>query len=88
MALGFTSFAVAQIDTLTEESSLVVAILVSVTMTTIIFVTISTIFRFKLYRSRAHFRGTDLTVAWTPLFLLDLVSLEILVGLLVWYTSH
>ncbi|EXM12540.1 hypothetical protein FOTG_18961 [Fusarium oxysporum f. sp. vasinfectum 25433] len=43
--------------------------------------------RLTLNQSKTCFQGLDLTATSTPLFLADLVALEILVGILVWYTS-
>jgi hypothetical protein len=88
MSLGFTALAVAQTDSLTEDSSVVVAVLMTATMTAIVAITITTMLRFTLHRSKPWSQRIDLIVAWKPLFLLDLVILEILVGLLVWYTSN
>ncbi|EXL38915.1 hypothetical protein FOCG_18455, partial [Fusarium oxysporum f. sp. radicis-lycopersici 26381] len=48
---------------------------------------VAILLRFTLNRSRPCFQRLDLIAASTPLFLVDLVVLEILVGLLVWYTS-
>lgn len=74
-------------DGLTEVSSVIVVILMSATMTAIVTITIATMRRFTLYRSKPYFQSLCLVVASTPLFFVDLVVLEILVGLLVWYTS-
>ncbi|KAF4943802.1 hypothetical protein FSARC_14826 [Fusarium sarcochroum] len=79
--------AVVGTDGLTKGSSAVVAILMSAIMTAIVAITIATMLRFTLYRSKPCFQRLDLIVSSTPLFLVDLVVLEILVGLLVWYTS-
>jgi hypothetical protein len=87
ISLTFTALAVVGTDGLTEGSSAVVAILMSAIMTAIVAITIATMLRFTLYRSKPCFQRLDLIVASTPLFLVDLVVLEILVGLLVWYTS-
>ncbi|EXK78158.1 hypothetical protein FOQG_17148 [Fusarium oxysporum f. sp. raphani 54005] len=83
ISLTFTALAVAGTDGLTEESSAVVVILMSATMAAIVAI----LLRFTLNRSRPCFQRLDLIAASTPLFLVDLVVLEILVGLLVWYTS-
>ena len=83
ISLTFTALAVAGTDGLTEESSAVVAILMSATMTAIVAIML----RITLQRSKPCFQRLDLIATPTPLFLVDLVVLEILVGLLVWYTS-
>ncbi|KAM5526876.1 hypothetical protein FOXYSP1_20709 [Fusarium oxysporum f. sp. phaseoli] len=83
ISLTFTALAVAGTDGLTEESSAVVAILMSATMAAIVAI----LLRFTLNRSRPCFQRLDLIAASTPLFLVDLEDDEILVGLLVWYTS-
>ncbi|KAG4275414.1 hypothetical protein FPRO04_14382 [Fusarium proliferatum] len=83
ISLTFTALAVAGTDGLTEESSAVVAILMSATMTAIVAIML----RITLQRSKPCFQTLDLIATSTPLFLVDLVVLEILVGLLVWYTS-
>ncbi|KAH7228523.1 uncharacterized protein BKA55DRAFT_545608 [Fusarium redolens] len=82
ISLAFTALAVVGADGLTEGSSAVVAILMSATMTAIVAIMIAI-----MHRSKPCFQRLDLIAASTPLFLVDLVVLEILVGLLVWYTS-
>ncbi|KAF4331557.1 hypothetical protein FBEOM_14695 [Fusarium beomiforme] len=83
ISLTFTALAVAGTDGLTEESSAVVAILMSAMMAAIVAI----LLRFTLNRSKPCFQRLDLIAASTPLFLADLAVLDILVGLLVWYTS-
>ncbi|RKK59396.1 hypothetical protein BFJ69_g17310, partial [Fusarium oxysporum] len=83
ISLTFTALAVAGTDGLTEESSAVVAILMSATMAAIVAIML----RFTLNRSKPCFQRLDLIAASTPLFLADLAVLEVLVGLLAWYTS-
>ncbi|KAL5585810.1 hypothetical protein FOVSG1_013502 [Fusarium oxysporum f. sp. vasinfectum] len=82
ISLASTALAVAGTDGLTEGSAAVVAILMSATMTTIVAIMIAI-----MHRSNPCFQRLDLIATSTPLFLVDLVVLEILVGLLVWYTS-
>ncbi|KAL5610869.1 hypothetical protein FOBRF1_006986 [Fusarium oxysporum] len=79
----FTALAVAGADGLSEESSAVVTVLMSAIMSAIAAIML----RLTLNRSKPCFQRLDLIVASTPLFLVDLVVLDILVGLLVWYTS-
>src|SRR6478735_5850948 len=79
ISLAFTALAVAGADGLTEGSSAVVAILMSATMTAIVAIMIAI-----MHRSKLCFQRLDLIAASTPLVLVDLVVLEILVGLLVW----
>ncbi|KAF4331565.1 hypothetical protein FBEOM_14682, partial [Fusarium beomiforme] len=71
--------AVAGTGGLTEESSAVVAILMSAMMAAIVAI----LLRFTLNRSKPCFQRLDLIAASTPLFLADLAVLDILVGLLV-----
>ncbi|KAG7404150.1 hypothetical protein Forpe1208_v003527 [Fusarium oxysporum f. sp. rapae] len=78
-----TALAVAGADGLSEEPSAVVTVLMSAIMSAIAAIML----RLTLNRSKPCFQRLDLIVASTPLFLVDLVVLDILVGLLVWYTS-
>ncbi|RKK75614.1 hypothetical protein BFJ71_g17095 [Fusarium oxysporum] len=78
ISLASTALAVAGTDGLTEGSAAVVAILMTAIVATMIAI---------MHRSNPCIQRLDLIATSTPLFLVDLVVLEILVGLLVWYTS-
>ncbi|KAM0227984.1 hypothetical protein ACHAPO_011110 [Fusarium lateritium] len=57
-------------------------------MTAIAAITISTMLRFTLQRSKPYFQRIDLIVGSIPLFLIDITILEILTGVLMWCTSN
>jgi hypothetical protein len=86
--LGAISLVLAVLAGQNEKSSVAVAILMGSTLTAIAAVTISTMLRFTLHRSKLYFQRIDLIVGSIPLFLIDITVLEVLTGILMWCTSN
>jgi hypothetical protein len=86
--LGAMSLVLAALAGRNEISSVAVAILMGSTMTAITAITISTMLRFTLHRSKLYFQRIDLIVGSIPLFLIDITVLATLIGFLMWCTSN
>jgi hypothetical protein len=86
--LGAMSLVLAALAGRNEISSVTVAILMGSTMAAITAITISTMLRFTLDRSKLYFQRIDLIVGSIPLFLIDITVLATLIGFLMWCTSN
>ncbi|CAG2003710.1 unnamed protein product [Fusarium graminearum] len=86
--LGAISLVLAALAGRNETSSVAEAILMGSAMAAITAITISTMLRFTLHRSKPYFRRIDLIVGSVPLFLIDITVVATLIGLLMWCTSN
>ncbi|KAH7203162.1 uncharacterized protein BKA55DRAFT_531099 [Fusarium redolens] len=88
LSLGMTTFGLSQPDSLSGLEFTAAALLTSTAITAIVAVAITTMLQFTLRSIKGQYERLDLIMSWVPLFLLDVVILEAMAGLLLWYTNN
>ncbi|EXL38874.1 hypothetical protein FOCG_18497 [Fusarium oxysporum f. sp. radicis-lycopersici 26381] len=88
LSLGVTIFGLSQPDGLSGLEFTAAALLTSTAITAIAAVAITTMLQFNFRSIKGQYERLDLLMSWLPLFLLDVVILEAMAGLLLWYTKN
>ncbi|KAL5603505.1 hypothetical protein FOVSG1_006255 [Fusarium oxysporum f. sp. vasinfectum] len=88
LSLAVTIFGLSQPDSLSGLGFTAAALLTSTAITAIFVVVITTMLQFTLRSIKGQYERLDLIMSWVPLFLLDVVILEAMAGLLLWYTNN
>ncbi|TVY62394.1 hypothetical protein Focb16_v004206 [Fusarium oxysporum f. sp. cubense] len=88
LSLAVTIFGLSQPDSLSGLGFTAAALLTSTAITAIFAVAITTMLQFTLRSIKGQYERLDLIMSWVPLFLLDVVILEAMAGLLLWYTNN
>ncbi|EWY79326.1 hypothetical protein FOYG_17504 [Fusarium oxysporum NRRL 32931] len=88
LSLAVTIFGLSQPDSLSGLGFTAAALLTSTAITAIFAVAITTMLQFTLRSIKGQYERLDLIMSWVPLFLLDVVILEAMADLLLWYTNN
>ncbi|EXL64033.1 hypothetical protein FOPG_19697 [Fusarium oxysporum f. sp. conglutinans race 2 54008] len=87
-SLGLTIFGLSQADGLDGIVSIAAALLASAAITAIVAVAVTIVLQFTFRSVEAQYERLDLIMSWEPLFLLNVVLLEAMADLLLWYTNN
>lgn len=88
VSLGVTMFGLSQADELSGSALMAVALLASAAITAIVAVTIVGVLQFVSQSVHGRYERSDLIMSWVPLFLFDVVMLQAIAGLLLWFTNN
>jgi hypothetical protein len=88
LSLAVTIFGLSQPDSLSGLEFTAAALLTSTAIIAVAAVAITTMLQFTLRSIKGQYERLDLIMSWVPLFLLDVVILEAMAGLLLWYTNN
>ncbi|KPA43935.1 hypothetical protein FLAG1_03194 [Fusarium langsethiae] len=81
-------FGLSQVDGLSGPALTVAALLTSVAITAVAAVVIIGVLQFNSRSVNGRYERSDLIMSWVPLFLFDVVVLEVMVGVLLCYTNN
>jgi hypothetical protein len=87
-SLVLTIFGLSQADGLHGLASTSAALLTSAAITAIIAVAATIVLQLIFLSVGAQYERLDLIMSWVPLFLLNVVTLEAMAGLLLWYAKN
>ncbi|KAF4500828.1 hypothetical protein FAGAP_2965 [Fusarium agapanthi] len=87
LSLGVTIFGLSQLDSLSGLEFTASALLTSTAITLIAAVAITAVLQFNFRSIKGQYERLDLIMSWVPLFLLDVVVLQIMAGLFLWHTN-
>jgi hypothetical protein len=87
-SLVLTIFGLSQADGLRGLASTSAALLTSAAITAIIAVVATIVLELTFRSVGAQYERLDLIMSWVPSFLLNVVTLEAMAGLLLWYTDN
>ncbi|KAF4946870.1 hypothetical protein FSARC_14103 [Fusarium sarcochroum] len=87
-SLVLTIFGLSQADGLDGPASTSAALLTSAAITAIIAVAATIVIQLTFRSVGAQYERLDLIMSWMPLFLLNVLTLEVMANLLLWYTDN
>jgi uncharacterized protein YacL len=87
-SLGLTIFGLSQADGLNGLASTSAALLASAAITAIVAVAVTIVLQLTFRSVEAQYERLDLIMSWVPLFLLNVITLEVMANLLLWYTDN